>query len=188
MRVFRRFFTEREIEEARRYRALIESVTPVSRRKMRSFGWYLFPRSWEVNLKLYKAMGVPLWKQVVMSTGGRIRGRELPEFRLTGLRGRRDSDEGYNYFLIPTVEGSIYFLRETYINEGAHLGFLLFSLLPLPFAAQFIFTPWGALFWIFLSQVLMNFYLVLLQRYNRVRVLRFLILLRKREERLQRNG
>lgn len=178
-----RFFTHRDVEQARRYRVLLEGVTPVPPTIMKMFGWYLFPKSWEVNSVIYKAIGVPLWKRIVMSTAGRIRGRELPEFRSPGLRGRRESDEGYNYFLIPTVDGCIFFLRETYFNEGVHLGFLVFCLLPLPFAAQFIFTPWAVLFWIFLSQVLINFYLVLLQRYNRVRVLRFLILLKEREGR-----
>jgi hypothetical protein len=89
---------------------------------------------------------------------------------------RRLPKDKINYFLVPTKEGATVFIRASFYNELTHLRFGLFLLV---YSLLGISVLNSLPLWILfsgLSSILCwsHFVLVLIQRYNRIRVLRFL--------------
>lgn len=186
MKVISDLFSIDLVVTALEYRTVLVSILdPRHKAFFLVLGWYLRPRCWEVNLRVYKSLGVPVCKRIVMgnmwilinlkpllrlATARILRRKHVPRFRNT------DPGPHSNYYMTPTESGAERYLVWGYLNELVHAAAhaLVFPLILR--SADLHDAYW----WIDVVLAIGNLYLVLLQRYNRVRVLRFLSVLKKR--------
>ncbi len=128
---------------------------------------FLFaPRWWEANLALYRILGVPMARRVVMATAGTLH-YSLTGGRPNALKRRHRFGGWSNYVMDQDVSGMRAFVCATFFNESVHG---LAAVVDFP---GFLLGLHGN--WVTVTLYILNLYLVLIQRYNRIRVLRCLI-------------
>ncbi len=119
---------------------------------------YFAPKSFEKDGRVYEFLGVKYAQRIVMATAGKL---------------RRKKDEGCpsNYFIgkNPHLESLMIFERGTRFNETTHAPVVLLETCCLAATLSqenMNYTSVGVI----TGALILNFYLTILQRYNRARV------------------
>ena len=111
---------------------------------------YLTPRFWERNGKLYKFLGIKVFKKYVPTSGDYVRRR----FGAT--------------LLIKNIEDVREYEKNTRVLELAHITFFLVTV---PLMVLYLILGAVGPFWsLVVVNLLVNIYPVMLQRYNRARI------------------
>ena len=116
--------------------------------------WYFRPKTFELGGRLHVWLGVGLFKKGLMGLAKPAPGSK---------------ESGY-WMASRDEEGLLAFERRTRRNEIVHLLVLLPAIVGLIFAG----AGYPLLFAVLFLIIALNFYLILLQRYNRIRLLRTL--------------
>jgi hypothetical protein len=123
--------------------------------------FYFFPKAFERNGLIYRLLGIPLFKQVIMATVGAF---------VLACRAKKDLA---SYFVTAPFSKKALQTTERWsrFNEIVHIVIMIIT----GFLARYALmrgSKTGFLLLIF--AVLLNFYLILLQRYNRVKMYRLM--------------
>ena len=112
---------------------------------------YLTPRFWERNGKLYKFLGIKVFKKYVPTSGDYVRRR----FGATLIR-------------IKSIEDVREYEKHTRASELAHVTLFLATV---PLMVLYLILGVVGPFWsLVVANLLINIYPVMLQRYNRARI------------------
>lgn len=132
------------------------------------FDFYFCPKPFERSGLLYRLLGVPIFKQVIMGTAGTF---------VLALRARKDLT---SYFVIAPFSQQALQTTERWsrFNEIVHIVIMIVT----GFLARFALMRGSKIGFVFLLfAVLLNFYLILLQRYNRAKMCHLIDALRRRQ-------
>jgi hypothetical protein len=131
------------------------------------FDFYFRPNSFERHGTIYRVLGVSILQKIVLATAGKF---------VTALRNKKDLP-GYFVTKFGSIEAIEKTERWSRFNEIVHSWFVFFCLALVIFYSHRKLPSGEALLAL---AALLNFYLALLQRYNRVRLYRTIELIRRR--------